>query len=83
MSSAGPTVGANWTSGSGDQGNGVRVAVVEYHNSRNTGDLSGPGRLRCSTTGTIDDAHPPDLGGRGDRQPEHRPGAAWRRAPTS
>ena len=41
MSSAGPTVGANWTSGGGDQGNGVRVAVVEYHNVSNTGDLAG------------------------------------------
>ena len=41
MSSAGVTVGANWTSGNGDQGNGVRVAVVEYANSSNTGDLAG------------------------------------------
>ena len=53
MSSAGPTVGANWTSGSGDQGNGTRVAVVEYHNATNTGDLSGQVVERYSTTGTI------------------------------
>ena len=53
MSSAGVTIGADWTSGSGDQGNGVRVAVVEYHNSSNTGDLSGQVVTRYSTTGTI------------------------------
>jgi Subtilase family/S-layer homology domain len=53
MSSAGPTVGANWTSGGGDQGNGVRVAVVEYHNTANTGDLAGQVVRRRSTTGTI------------------------------
>ena len=53
MSSAGATVGANWTSGGGDQGNGVRVAVVEYHNAVNTGDLAGQVVSRRSTTGTI------------------------------
>jgi len=53
MSSAGTTVGADWTSGGGDQGNGVRVAVVEYHNVSNTGDLSGQVAVRHSTTGTI------------------------------
>lgn len=53
MSSAGPTVSANWTSGSGDQGNGVRVAVVEYHNAANTGDLSGQVVSRYSTTGQV------------------------------
>ena len=53
MSSAGTTVGANWTSGGGDQGNGVRVAVVEYHNVSNTGDLAGQVAVRRSTTGTI------------------------------
>ncbi len=53
MSSAGSTVGANWTTGSGDQGNGVRVAVVEYHNTSNTGDLAGQVVARRSTTGTI------------------------------
>ncbi len=53
MSSAGPTVGADWTSGSGDQGNGTRVAVVEYHNASNTGDLAGQVIERYSTTGTI------------------------------
>ena len=53
MTSAGPTVGANWTSGSGDQGNGVRVGVLEYHNASNTGDLSGQVVRRYSYTGQI------------------------------
>jgi hypothetical protein len=53
MSSAGATVGANWTSGSGDQGKGVRVAVVEYANAANTGDLAGQVVQRYSTNGTI------------------------------
>jgi Subtilase family/S-layer homology domain len=53
MSSAGSAVGANWTTGSGDQGNGVRVAVVEYHNTANTGDLSGQVVTRRSTTGRV------------------------------
>lgn len=53
MSSAGPTVSANWTSGSGDQGNGVRVAVIEYDNAANTGDLAGAVVSRYSTTGQI------------------------------
>lgn len=53
MSSAGPTVAADWTSGSGDQGNGVRVGVVEYHNAANTGDLAGQVVDRYSTTGQI------------------------------
>ena len=70
MSSAGVTVGANWTGGSGDQGNGVRVAVVEYANASNTGDLAGQVVKRYSTNGTDRDPHPSDLGrGRG-RQPE-------------
>lgn len=59
MSSAGPTVDANWTGGSGDQGNGVRVAVVEYHNASNAGDLAGQVVQRWSTTGQIvTDIHP-------------------------
>ena len=53
MSSAGVTVGANWTGGSGDQGNGVRVAVVEYANAANTGDLAGRVVKRYSTNGRI------------------------------
>jgi putative cell wall-binding protein len=53
MSSAGPAVQANWTSGSGDQGAGVRVAVVEYHNVRNSGDLSGRVVASYSTSGSI------------------------------
>ncbi|HSK94923.1 MAG TPA: S8 family serine peptidase [Candidatus Angelobacter sp.] len=53
MSSAGPTVGANWTDGAGDQGNGVRVAVVEYHNAQTTGDLAGQVVASHSTTGRV------------------------------
>ena len=53
MSSAGATVSANWTSGSGDQGNGVRVAVVEYANTANNGDLAGQVAARYSTNGRI------------------------------
>jgi len=53
MSSAGPGVQANWTSGSGDEGTGVRVAVVEYHNVRNAGDLSGRVVAAYSTSGSI------------------------------
>jgi hypothetical protein len=53
MTSAGPAVGANWTSGSGDQGNGIRVAVVEYQNVRSTGDLSGQVARSYSTTGNL------------------------------
>ena len=52
MSSAGATVSANWTSGSGDQGNGVRVAVVEYDNVSATGDLAGQVVASYSTTGS-------------------------------
>ena len=53
MSSAGVTVGANWTGGGGDRGNGVRVAVVEYHNAATSGDLWGKVVRRYSTTGSI------------------------------
>ena len=53
MSSAGPTVQADWTSGGGDQGNGVRVAVVEYENAATSGDLYGQVVKRYSTTGRI------------------------------
>ncbi|HET8571769.1 MAG TPA: cell wall-binding repeat-containing protein [Candidatus Limnocylindria bacterium] len=53
MSSAGPTVDANWTSGGGDQGSGVRYAVVEYHNVRNSGDLAGKVVASHSTTGKL------------------------------
>ena len=51
MSSAGVTVDASWTGGAGDQGNGVRVAVVEYHNAAGTGDLAGQVVATYSTTG--------------------------------
>jgi hypothetical protein len=53
MSSAGRTVRADWTTGSGDQGNGVRVGVVEYHNVRNTGDMAGQVVASHSTTGSL------------------------------
>lgn len=53
MSTAGRTVEANWTSGGGDLGNGVRVAVVEYHNVRRGGDLSGKVVKSYSTTGRL------------------------------
>ncbi|MEP6468367.1 MAG: S8 family serine peptidase [Chloroflexota bacterium] len=64
MSVARPTVDANWTSGGGDQGAGIRVAVVEYHNVRRGGDLDGTvvrshstsGRLAYTRRGTFD--HP-------------------------
>ncbi len=53
MSSAGPAVQANWTSGGGDQGAGVRVAVVEYHNVHTGGDLSGRVVASRSTSGSL------------------------------
>ena len=53
MSSAGATVGANWTSGRADQGNGVRVAVIEYENAATGGDLAGQVVRSYSTTGRI------------------------------
>ena len=53
MATAGKTVEANWTSGGGDRGSGVRVAVVEYHNVRRGGDLSGMVVKSHSTTGKL------------------------------
>lgn len=53
MSDAGPAVDANWTSGSGDRGRGIRVAVVEYHNVRRGGDLSGTVVKSHSTSGSL------------------------------
>ena len=53
MSAAGPTVDANWTSGTDDQGTGIRIGVVEYHNVRATGDLAGRVAASYSTTGTL------------------------------
>ncbi|HUF07047.1 MAG TPA: cell wall-binding repeat-containing protein [Candidatus Binatia bacterium] len=53
MSTAGPAVQADWTSGGEDQGAGVRVAVVEYHNVRNSGDLAGRVVSSYSTTGSL------------------------------
>ncbi len=53
MSTARAAVDADWTSGAADQGNGVRVGVVEYHNVRNSGDLAGRVVAAHSTTGTL------------------------------
>lgn len=53
MSAAGKAVDANWTSGSADRGAGIRVAVVEYHNVRRTGDLGGKVVKSHSTSGTL------------------------------
>ncbi|MCV0402350.1 MAG: cell wall-binding repeat-containing protein [Chloroflexi bacterium] len=85
MSSAGPAVQANWSSGSEDQGAGVRVAVVEYHNVRNSGDLAGrvvasrstSGSLAYTGSGTFD--HPTwvagAIAGRSSSYPGVAPGA--------
>lgn len=53
MGSAGPAVQANWTGGWEDQGNGVRVAVVEYHNVRNSGNLAGRVVSSYSASGAL------------------------------
>jgi hypothetical protein len=53
MSSAGATVGANWSGGRADQGNGIRVAVIEYENASTGGDLTGQVVRSYSTTGRI------------------------------
>ncbi len=85
MSSAGPAVQANWTGGGEDQGTGVRVAVVEYHNVRNSGDLAGrvvashsaSGSLAYTGSGTFD--HPTwvagAIAGRSSTYPGVAPGA--------
>ena len=75
MSVAGPTVDANWTSGTSDQGTGMRVGVVEYHNVRNTGDLSGRVVASQSNTGclpmrAVGFEHP--RGSPGDRRSEEQ-----------
>jgi Subtilase family len=43
MDIAGPTIDADWTTSTnpGDQGTGVKVAVVEYNSVYDTGDLNG------------------------------------------
>ena len=51
MSTAGPTVEANWTPGPEDAGTGIRVGVVEYHNVRASGDLAGKVVATWSTSG--------------------------------
>jgi putative cell wall-binding protein len=53
MGSAGPAVQANWIGTWEDQGNGVRVAVVEYHNVRNSGNLAGRVVASHSTSGAL------------------------------
>jgi hypothetical protein len=81
MASAGRTVRANWTSGSGDQGNGVRVGVVEYHNVRNSGDMAGQVVASHSTTGTLrygtgSGDHPTWVGGAIGSRSSSYPGTA-------
>jgi len=53
MTTAGPATESDWTVGGEDQGAGVRVAVVEYHNVRNSGDLAGRVVSSYSTSGTL------------------------------
>lgn len=53
MSAAGDAVDANWTDGGGDRGDGVRVAVVEYHNVRRSGDMAGTVVKSHSTSGSL------------------------------
>lgn len=53
MSSAGPAVQADWTGGGEDQGAGVRVAVVEYHNVHDSGDLAGRVVASYSASGAL------------------------------
>jgi hypothetical protein len=53
LANADPALEANWTGGSEDQGNGIRVAVVEYHNVRTGGDLAGRVVASHSTTGKL------------------------------
>lgn len=77
MSSAGPTVSADWTGGGGDQGAGVRVAVVEYHNVAGTGDLAGTVVATGSTTGaTPTHIHPTWVAGAIASQNPSFPGVA-------
>ena len=53
MTTAGPAVEADWTIGGEDQGAGVRVAIVEYHNVRDSGDLAGRVASSYSTSGAL------------------------------
>ena len=71
LSTAGRAVSANWTSGERGSGHGVRVAVVEYHNVRRGGDMSGTVVKSHSTTGRLaytGRVRSPDLGGRRHRR---------------
>ena len=77
MSSAGQTVGADWTPSAGDRGNGIRVAVVEYHNVSATGDLAGMVVASASTTGaTPTHGHPTWVAGAISSQNGTYPGVA-------
>jgi len=77
MSSAGPTVGADWTGGGGDRGAGVRVGVVEYHNVSPTGDLLWTVVATGSTTGaTPTHVHPTWVAGAIASQNATFPGVA-------
>ncbi len=53
MTTAGPATEADWTVGGEDQGAGIRVAVVEYHNVRDSGDLAGRVVSSYSTSGSL------------------------------
>jgi hypothetical protein len=53
MTSASPAVEGNWTTGGRDSGAGVRVGVVEYHNVRRSGDMSGAVVRSYSTSGRL------------------------------
>ena len=53
MSTARRAVDANWTGEGSDRGSGVRVAVVEYHNVRRGGDMSGKVVKSHSTNGKL------------------------------
>ncbi|MGZ8475373.1 MAG: S8 family serine peptidase [Candidatus Limnocylindria bacterium] len=53
MTAAGPATEADWTVGGEDQGAGIRVAVVEYHNVRDSGDLAGRVVSSYSTSGSL------------------------------
>ena len=77
MSSAGPTVSADWSGGGDDLGAGVRVAVVEYHNVSAIGDLAWSVVATGSTTGaTPTHIHPTWVAGAIASQNPTYPGVA-------
>src|SRR5829696_91194 len=52
LATAVPAVSGNWTSGTTDEGKGVRVGIIEYYNVRATGDLAGKVGAFYSTSGS-------------------------------